>query len=101
MNTSRWFSVLLFVAAIAGGVTLAFQRQEAAVLHDRLQLLHQDQRTLAGLRAENARVKAAQVSDAELASLRADHIAAERLQAELESLRASVRKAEEGIGGRE
>lgn len=94
----RWFSFLLLGAAVASGVMLVFERQQAGVLRDRVQLLQQDQRTLAGLRAENARLKAAQVSDDELASLRADHVAAERLQAELESLRESVRKAEEGIG---
>lgn len=90
MTTSRIWAVGFLLLAVVAGVALLLQRQAQGVLREQLALLRTDQQQLVALRAENARLKAQQPSETELASLRADDAAAMRLRNELNQLRARI-----------
>ncbi len=90
MKGARWGFVLggLGVGALGGGVV--FARMETTELrYERLALREQCAR-IEEVRAENARLRAAQISPEELARLRADHAALPRLRAEIEALRKRI-----------
>jgi len=78
---------VLVVAVGAAGWT---QHGAGQRLRDEIAVARNRSRDLARLREENRRMKAAQVSDAELERLRSDRAATEQLRSELESLKRSV-----------
>jgi hypothetical protein len=82
---------LLWVIVVAATVTcaavLALQRQEQTVLRSEKELLRDQARELAQVRAENERLKAQQIPASELARLRADHTELVRLRAEIDALK--------------
>lgn len=93
MRISRPLLVLVILALIAAaGWALQWQRSEA--LRDELGLLREQSRTVARLRAERARLAQAQLPPGELAALRSDHAAVERLRREVEALAAEVKAKE-------
>jgi hypothetical protein len=81
---ATWSALLAMV--VVGAVVLALQRQETVVLRSEIALLRDQERELAQAQAENARLKAQQISAVELERLRADHTALVRLRAEIEAL---------------
>ncbi len=93
MNASRWTSAGLTALAVAVGAGYWLQREESRVLQSEVDLLRHDQRTLANLRLEQARLLAAQVPPEELARLRADRAALIRLRGEIEAMQARIRRA--------
>src|SRR4051812_49000207 len=93
MNRLRWLSALLLMVALAAGAALWLQRQAALALREEIAALREEQRGLEQLRAENRRLAAAQLPDAELARLRDDHAAVVRLRGEIEKLKAAVSHA--------
>lgn len=82
-----WPWVGIGVLALAGGAALALQRQQTEQLRDELVLQRTENGELVRLRAERARLLAAQVPAAELAGLRADHATVARLRDEITALR--------------
>lgn len=88
MTAMRWISTASFAGAIVAGAAWWLQRETTAALRSEIALLHEEQRTLAGLRAEHERLLASQVPEAELARLRSDHAALLRLRGEIEQLQA-------------
>ena len=99
---ARLVTVALLLAAAVAGVALMLQRQRGTVLREQITLLRADQRQLAALRADNAKLQSGLPSDSELMKLRADHAAAMRLQTELNTLRRQISAAEAaaGVGGK-
>ncbi len=87
MSTHRWLSVLLLAAALVAGAALVLQRQSAAQLRDEIALLRDENRQLAQLRAENAKLVAAQPPATELERLRGDRAAVGQLRAEIDRLK--------------
>ena len=80
-------SVLLFGAlAVVVGVGLFRQSQETVRLRAELEGARFATGELERARAENQRLRSKQISETELAALRADHAALPRLRAELEAL---------------
>lgn len=92
MSALRWLSGLLLALAVVAGGALLWQRQATAQLRGEIALLRNEHRQLERLRAENQRLVAAQVSDTELAQLRADRAALARLGGELASVKAQTDK---------
>jgi len=72
------------VATVGAG--LALQRRETIALRRELTQVHASTADLERLRAENQRLRDNQISAAELATLRADHAAVQRLWSELDVL---------------
>ena len=89
---SWWKFFPAFLLAIIA-VTLARQWQTRVELLGELAEWRGRQAELAGLRLENQRLTASQVSPAELENLRADHAAIGRLREELDALKALDRAA--------
>jgi hypothetical protein len=89
MNPLRWLFALLSLAILVG-VALWLQRQTAAQLRDEIALLREESRQVAQLRAENARLVAAQPAAAQLDAMRTDHAAVLRLRGEIEKLKADT-----------
>ena len=84
---SSFVSFLVFAALIiAGGTALATQWRESMELRVTLGRAKIDADEVARLRDENGRLRALQISPAELERLRSDHAALPRLRAELEAL---------------
>jgi hypothetical protein len=81
------FVVLVAVLAIAGGALLISLGNESRLLRTELDLARAEQNEEERLGAENRRLRARQISAAELEVLRADHAALPRLRAELEALK--------------
>ncbi|MBS0632426.1 MAG: hypothetical protein JSS11_10955 [Verrucomicrobia bacterium] len=94
MNARHGLAVFLLVFAAAAGGALLLQRQEAAQLRDELTLLREGRRELARLKAEQARLQAAQPTPAEWAQLRGDRAAVERMRTELNLLRGRIQAEE-------
>ena len=80
------FLVVVTVLIAAAGIVLTMQWQETMALRGELASVRADAGAIDRLRAENERLKAQQISAAELAQLRADHAALPRLRAEVEAL---------------
>jgi predicted aminopeptidase len=81
------------VLALGAGAGQACWR--TTELRDEVRALREQVALIEGVRAENARLRAAQISPEELERLRADHAALPRLRAEIEALRKRI-----GGGGR-
>lgn len=94
MTGFRWLSALLLGLAVVAGAGWLLQRQSAAQLRDELALLRDDSHRLAHLRAENAKLLAAQPPAAELERLRSDHAAVMQLRSEIERLRRGIDERE-------
>src|SRR5436309_2826958 len=80
------FIVLMAVFVIASAWGLLSQWEESVRLRMERELAQWETREAERLRAANARLRARQISPAELQSLRADHAALPRLRAELDAL---------------
>lgn len=87
MSAPRWLVFSLLALALVTGGAWLLQRQASAQLHDELDLVRDDQRELARLRAERARLQAAQPAPAELEQLRGDRAALPRLRDEVGQIR--------------
>ena len=88
---------IIFFAVLtlfAGGfsVVVVWQRQTAAMLRAEVELQREQVKTRAELAANIARLRAEQISAADLQALRADHLAMVRLRGEIDGLR---RRADE------
>lgn len=97
MTLHRWLSVLLLALAAVAGAAWLLQRQSGAQLRDEIALLQDENRQLAQLRAENARLVAAQTPPAEVERLRADHAAVGQLRAEIEKLKTQLDERERAV----
>lgn len=88
-RTSPVFLLVLTVLTIAGATALTTQWRQS--MQHRLALEHAklDAAEVTRLREENRRLRAQQISPAELERLRSDHAALPRLRAELEAVRHS------------
>jgi Tfp pilus assembly protein PilN len=86
-------SVTLVLLMVIGGILLS-QRQQADLLRSQMEASRADLGEVERLRAENQRLRNAQVSSAELDALRGDHVAVERLRGEVEALRAKAKARE-------
>ena len=100
MNPLRWLSALLLALALVAGAALLLERQAAAQSQGEIALLREEQRQLAQLRAENARLVAAAVPEAELVRLRSDRVAVGQLRAEIEKLKARTDEMARGSHGK-
>jgi hypothetical protein len=80
----------MLLLAVALGGAWWWQWQAAAGLRAELALRRNENAELAQVRAENRRLRAAQVSEAELSALRSDHAAVVRLRAEIEKLKEDI-----------
>jgi hypothetical protein len=80
---------LLVLLTLAVGVGLARQWQTSALLRIEVERLHEEERGLDRLKADNERLKRERTPAAEVERMRADHAAVARLRLELESLRAT------------
>ena len=87
MSAARWLSAGLLVFAVVAGTGLWLQHETSAALRGEIRLLQDERKTLERLRAENQRLAAAQVPDAELARLRSDRAALMRLRDEIERMK--------------
>lgn len=85
MAVLRWFFLGLLAAAVA--VALLVQHESNENLRGEIALLRAEQRELAQLETEHERLRAAQISPAELERLRADRVALHRLRAEIDAMR--------------
>jgi hypothetical protein len=97
MTTLRWLSALLFALAVVAGGAWLLQWQSGAQLRDEIALLRDENRQIAQLRAENAKLVAAQPPVAELERLQADRTAVVQLRAEIEKLKAGVDERERAL----
>ena len=79
--------MVLAAVVVAAMVLLGEQWWQGVQLRAERNLLRSGSAEQARLRAENLRLRARQLSPAELDALRADHAALERLRAELEALK--------------
>ena len=88
MNHRRSFKLLITLATLVAviGVALALQRRETSALRRGLAQIRASTADLERLRAENRRLRDNQISAAELATLRANHAAVQRLWSELDAL---------------
>ena len=94
MRALHWISIALLGFAIASGAWYLLRRQESIALRAEMVSLQQENRRLADLRAEHERLLATKISDSELARLRNDRAALQRLRAEINQLNESAdRKA--------
>ena len=83
--------------AVLVGAGLGLQRGVNQELREEVALLREQNRVVGQLRADQQRLRAAQISAEKLASLRADHAAVERLRGEVENLRTRVREMEQAV----
>lgn len=82
----------MLALTVVAGAGYVLQRQAAAALRAEIALLRDEQRALARVRAENEKLKAAQIPAAELERLRADRLAVLRLRTEIEAMQARAAK---------
>src|SRR5262245_9033404 len=87
MFSSRGLSLVLLAVAVVAGAALLLQREIASTLRSEIELLREDNRKLARVRAERDRLLAAQIPEAELQRLRADRAALTQLRSELDALK--------------
>jgi len=97
MIAPRLVAALLLALAVVAGAALWLQRQAAAGLRAEITLLRAEDRDLARLRGENARLAAGQISADKLEQLRADHAAVQRMRHELEALKTDLEKRERAL----
>jgi len=82
--TPAFYFALLAIALVAGFIGLR-QWQETAALRTQLEVARIEIGDLGRLRAENRKLRAAQIPAAQLERLRADHAALAHLRAELDA----------------
>jgi hypothetical protein len=87
MPKKKWPFAALGALTIAIGAVLTWQHQVVVELRDTSEALREENRERMLLRAENQRLAGAQVSAAELETLRANCAAVSRLREEIEKLR--------------
>lgn len=92
MSALRWISALCLVLAVLIGTAWLLQRQTSAALRTELELLRDENREIARLRAEHQKLIAAQPGAAEVERLRADRAALIRLRAEIDELKSGVER---------
>ena len=80
------FAAALTIILVASGAALISQRAQTKELLATRELERMAASQIETLRAENQKLRAAQISSAELESLRADRAALVRLRAELDTL---------------
>ncbi len=85
---------LVAVAGLGGAAMLGRQWVTNATLRAEFAALGASQEDPAGARAENTRLRAGRISEAELASLRSDRAALERMRRELDDVRQQVNARE-------
>jgi hypothetical protein len=90
---SRWafgiFSAAILIA-LGAGIGAAREWSETQALRTEVELARAEATELGGLRTENQRLREKQIPVAELAALRADHAALERLRGEVADLKATA-----------
>jgi len=101
MNRMRFIAALLLGLAIVAGGRLWLQREAADVLRIEIGLLREQKADEARLRAENERLKAAQIPAEELARLRSDRAAMMSLRREVEQARERVEQTERTLAEKE
>jgi hypothetical protein len=84
--TSPGFLLLSATVIAVGSLACVAQWRETVLLRAELELARMDASELAGLRAQNQKLRAARIPASELEHLRADRAALPRLRAELEAL---------------
>lgn len=94
MKSSRIFSALLVGLALVIGVMLWLQRQATEQLRGEVAGLREAKADLQRAQGENQRLRSAQISEEELARLRADHAAVSRLRQEIGRSKESLLKQE-------
>ena len=87
---SPGFLLVIGLLVAVAGLGLAQQWRQTLMLRGEVELARTDVVELARLQAENGRLRARQVSAAELEQLRADHAALPRLRAELEAAKRRI-----------
>ena len=97
MRSLRWISVGLVVVGVVAFVRYLIERQESAALRSEIAILQQEQDRVARLRAENERLIAGKVSDAELQRLRGDRAALNRLRNEINVLETNAEQRAKAI----
>ena len=97
MRAARFVAGFFLALAVFAAGAWWLQWQQSLALAGEAALLRDEQRELARLRAEHARLAAAQVSPAEIERLRADHAAVARLRAEIGALQDNVVKRERAL----
>jgi len=83
----RWLSLAFFAAALVAGASLWIQHQATLAFRSEVDLLRDESRRLAQVRAEHQRLLSAQPPAAELDRLRADHAALVRLRTEIDQMK--------------
>lgn len=101
MNRMRFIAALLLGLAIVAGGRLWLEREAAEVLRIEIGLLREQRAEEVRLRAENERLKAAQISAEELARLRSDREAVMSLRREVEQARQRVDQTERTLADKE
>ncbi len=89
MRPSWSFPALAILALLLGGA-LVLQRQSNEELRALIALLREQNQAMDRVQTERSRLVRAQLSAAELESLRADHAAITRLRAEIQTAEARV-----------
>ena len=90
MRSLRWISLGLAIVGVVAFVRYLIERQESAALRSEIAILQHEQGRVARLRAENERLVAGTISDAELQRLRADRAALNRLRNEIDLLQTNA-----------
>ena len=92
----RLTSKVVIIAGLAAIIVagLGLQRALNRELQEEVELQREQHQTVGRLRAEQQRLRAAQITDKDLASLRSDHAAVERLRNEVERMRTQVQAME-------
>ncbi|HVS54321.1 MAG TPA: hypothetical protein VHD62_18340 [Opitutaceae bacterium] len=94
---ARLAVVVLTVLAFAAAAAIWLQREQAVALRAELALARAEQKDATALRAEHARLMAAQVPETELARLRDDHAAVVRLHGEIDTLTEKLHARERSL----
>lgn len=97
MTKSRFTIAILGALALVAGALLWLQRQSTEALRTEIVLLREQKAELNQVRAENARLKGALISEADLARLRADRAAVLRLRGEIERTRKDLDQQERAL----
>lgn len=97
MKPGRFVALILFAATAVMAGAWRLQRDAAAALRLEADGLREENRELATLRAENQRLTAGLPPAADIARLRADRAAVERLRNEIEKLKDDVQRRERAL----
>lgn len=92
MRAPHWWSLALLALAFAAFVRYGLERQDTAAVRAEIALLEHENRQIAELRTEHARLLAAKVPDAEIERFRNDRAALVRLRTEIRKLEESAER---------